>query len=86
MKARIRIDLPPGTVVSHDVRARIVSGVTAHLDVDDHAHCSHDLKKSDKPAPKLRYRAPQESIDKADKLYESMMQAMIDDIAAALAE
>lgn len=84
-KARIRVELSPGVVATHDVRAKLVSQVAAQLGVDPHADCTHgDLEKSDKPAPKLRHRAPQEGIEQAVRLYEAMLRAMIDDIAAAL--
>lgn len=85
MKARIRVELPPGVVDNHAVRAKLVSQVAARLGVDPHAGCSHgDLEKSDKSAPKLRHRAPQEAVDASAKLYERLMRAMVEDIAAAL--
>jgi len=85
VKARIRVELPPGVEDTPDVRAKLASAVAARLGVDPHAGCTHgDLEKSEKAPPKLRHRAPQEGIDRATKLYENLMGAMIDDIAAAL--
>lgn len=90
MKARVRIELPPGVGDTPDVRARVVKQVAARLNVDAHVgcgpDCEHDLEKSEKPMPKLRHRAPQAGIDRAAKLYETMMARMVEDIAAALRE
>lgn len=83
MKARIRIELPPGVGDTPDVRARLVSQVAAQLGCA--GGCEHGLEKSERAeVKKLRHRAPQAGIDHAAKLYEQLTRAMIDDIAAAL--
>lgn len=86
MKARIRVELPPGVKDTPDVRAKLVSAVAARLGVDEHAAgCTHgSFEKSEKPAPKLRHRSPQAAIDASTKLYEAMLGGMLDEIAAAL--
>lgn len=88
MKARVRIELPPGAEVNHGVRAKLVERVAAQLGVDAHVDCDHDhdFEKSEKAPPKLRHRAAQEGVDRSSKLYKAMMDRMVADIAAVLSE
>lgn len=46
----------------------------------------HDLVKATGQPRKLPHRYPQTLVDKSVKLYEQHMTAMLDDIAAVLAE
>jgi hypothetical protein len=84
VKARIRVELPPGVEVTPDVRAKLEKAIHAKLGCGP--DCDHgDLEKSEAPR-KLPHRAPQAAVERSTALYERMMGSMMDEIAAVLTE
>jgi len=87
MKARIKIELPPGVEDTHDVRAKLVSALSTQLGVAPHANCDHgDLEKAEMEPKKLPHKMPQALIDRVQKAYQEQMSSMLDEITAVLAE
>ena len=85
MKARIRVELPPGVEATPDVRAKLVKAVHAKLGCGP--DCDHsDLEKSEAPPRRLPHKAPQAAVERSAAVYERMAAAMLDEIAAVLTE
>lgn len=89
MKARVRIEMPPGTEGNLHARARVVEGIAKQLGVsvnDAHEGCEHgELSKSErKELPKLRHRMPQTLIDRSVSLYEKLTARMLEEVTAVL--
>lgn len=87
-KATVTVQLPPGHVLTDDVRAKLLLGVQKHLALPHtcDADCDHDLAKGDQ-VPELRklpHRAPQASVDLALKLYQHLMTQMLDKVVEVL--
>lgn len=87
MKAKVRLELPPGAVVDDGVRAALVRGLAAQLGVPLAPAHDHDcdLEKSERDR-KLPHRAVQGWIEESSGVYRAMMDQMLDEIVAVLAE
>lgn len=84
MKARIRLELPPGVEITPDVRAKLLKAVEHKLDACGDG-CAHDdpLEKSG-TVRQLPHVAAQAAVDRSIALYDAMMGGMMKEIFSVL--
>ena len=81
MKARIRVELPPGVEATPDVRAKLVKAVHAKLGCGP--DCDHsDLEKSEAPPRRLPHKAPQAAVERSAAVYEQVVPLIVDLVSA----